>query len=772
MQYRVFDLETTTKSRFKRKASRFHPENFIVAYGWKDRGQEVPTGIYCHTPDDPGHAEFYIPDHIDLLVGHNLKFDMTWIWDHPSFIAFIQRGGRIWDTQLAQYILMGMEQKWHWASLQDCSIYFGGDPKYDIVKEMWESGMDTTEIPEDILMEYLLGGPRAGLGDIGNTEHVFTAQLALAQEQGQLHTIMNRMESLLATTEMEWNGLKVDKELGLSIAKELQAELDSLGAEMTAILPEMPPELEFNWGSAYHVSALLFGGPVVYEKWEQHTCPLTGVPLFAKMDIDEPLLDEEGNQVFFKSGKNAGMPKTRKVKVDDPSRPKGAKKEHMFHFPGMCTPEKGWAGKRTLRDGTPVYSTDKDVIDHLVGHGMGGQLPKLLRARAKLDKDLGTYYIKYDEKKNEYTGMLSLVDEHGILHGSLNHCATKTSRLSSSDPNLQNIPRGDTSDSKKVFVSRFVDGMVVEIDYSQLEVIVQGALSGDKNLCADIIAGVDFHCKRLAAKLNQPYAEVRAICKNDEHPLNPEYSVMRTHIKGFTFQRAYGAGAAAIAASTGMTVEEVETLIANEDKLYPGVGAFDVEIERTILATATTHKEQDPNRDYFFRPFQKGSWTAPTGTKYVWRQWDAPDYMKQQGITMTFSPTERKNWPVQGTGGEVVQMALGKLFRNFVKRGWWSGNKNAKALMVNTVHDCVWYDTQPEVTELVSEVATRVMQNIPAYLKEVFKWSVNVPFRVEAECGPNMKELHHMKTKQIAPCTPEWDTDHEAREYTLSIDII
>lgn len=772
MQVRIFDLETTTAKYFKRKASPFNQQNYIVAYGWKDTGDTENKGFYCQSKDDEAHKNFYIPDHIDLLVGHNLKFDMMWIWEHPSFIKFIERGGKIWDTQLAQYILMAQEQKWHWASLQDCSIYFGGDPKYDIVKDMWESGMDTPEIPEDILMEYLLGGERAGLGDIGNTELVFQGQLAMATEQGQLRTIMNRMESLLATTEMEYNGLKVDRELGVSIAKELEIELAELQEGLVKLLPELPAAAEFNWGSAYHVSALLFGGAMVYEEWEQHLDPLTNEPMFAQMTVKEPMVDDDGNPVLFKSGKNAGEQKTRNVTRPDPSKPKGAKKEKLFMFPGLCVAEKSWAGKRELRCGTPVYSTDKDTIDHLVAHRMGGELPAMLAKRAKLDKDLGTYYLKWDAKKNEFTGMLSMVDGNGMLHGSINHCATKTSRLSSSDPNLQNIPRGDTSDIKRVFISRFADGQMMEIDYSQLEVIVQGALSMDRQLCADIIEGVDFHCKRLSAKLNEPYAQVRAICKDDEHPLNPEYSVMRTHIKGFTFQRAYGAGAAAIAASTGVTVEEVETLIRNEDLLYPGVGAFDNEVEKTILATAQTFKEQDPCRDYAFRVYQKGTWTAPTGTMYRWRQHDAPDYMKRNGVSMTFSPTERKNWPVQGTGGEVVQMALGKLFRNFVKRGWWSGAKNAPALMVNTVHDCVWYDTKPDVTVEVAEVATRIMQNIPAYLMEKFSWEVSVPFRVEAEAGPNMRELHHLKTKQVAPCTPEWLAGGDAVDYTLSIEII
>ena len=113
--------------------------------------------------------------------------------------------------------------------------------------------------------------------------------------------------------------------------------------------------------------------------------------------------------------------------------------------------------------------------------------------------------------------------------------------------------------------------------------------------------------------------------------------------------------------------------------------------------------------------------------------------MKQRGIEDSFSPPELKNYPVQGTGGEVVQMILGKLWRHFVA----NDNYGGLALLVNTVHDCVWTDNHKSVSKEVHADIKRIMENVPQYMKEIYDMDVTVPFPVEVECGPNMLELKH-----------------------------
>ena len=111
---------------------------------------------------------------------------------------------------------------------------------------------------------------------------------------------------------------------------------------------------------------------------------------------------------------------------------------------------------------------------------------------------------------------------------------------------MQNLTRADydaetgkfKSEVKAMFVSRFgEDGRMVEIDYSQLEVVVQGLLSLDKNLCADLNNKVDFHCKRVALKNSVSYEFALFACKKEEHPEHAKWKKERTKCKIFSFQR-------------------------------------------------------------------------------------------------------------------------------------------------------------------------------------------------------------------------------------------
>ena len=107
----------------------------------------------------------------------------------------------------------------------------------------------------------------------------------------------------------------------------------------------------------------------------------------------------------------------------------------------------------------------------------------------------------------------------------------------------------------------------------------------------------------------------------------------------------------------------------------------------------------------------------------------------------TFKPTEMKNYPIQGTGGEIVQMILGLLFRWFVK----TDNFGGLAFLVNTVHDCVWTDAHKSVKLRVAKGMKVIMESVPAALKKFYGMACPVPFPVEVECGPNMLDLHHIE---------------------------
>jgi DNA polymerase I-like protein with 3'-5' exonuclease and polymerase domains len=434
------------------------------------------------------------------------------------------------------------------------------------------------------------------------------------------------------------------------------------------------------------------------------------------------------------------------VKGDDTDKPKGAKQDYGFTFEGYATPNGDWKGKLTDFNGKPVYSTGGDIIEELGTTGI--PFLQALANREKIAKDLGTYYYTADDDGSR-KGMLTCVMPDGIIHHKLNHHITVTTRLSSSDPNLQNVPRPDFDEAlnrakslvKRMFQSRFgEEGVMAEVDYSQLEVVVQGLLSLDPQLLKDLNAGVDFHCKRLSAKLHEDYADVVRKCKVEKLP---DYVQMRTQIKGFTFQRAYGAGPAGIAASTGMSIEEVKELIDVEERLYPQITTFYDSVQASCADTRwpTLVREPLPDNPGVYVQCGRGEYKTPTQARFVFTEAPMLKFLRRrEGRDAGFYRPAIQNWPIQGVGGQLVQYVLGLLVRHFIS----NNNYNGDAYLVNTVHDCVWFDCRnAEVAARVIADVVPIMESIPALLKELFNLDCPVSFPVEAEVGPNMMELKH-----------------------------
>lgn len=749
-KYLVYDRETENHEENKRFSAFFSEKNYTVALGWKKQGDEKCSWRYhkSRAEDTP----LQIDDDVGLLVGHNIKFDLLFGWEDPQLKAFFKRGGRIWDTQYAEYLLEGMHPNSHMNSMDGIIEKYGGRLKIDAVKALWKAGYLTSKIDPDLLIDYLVGSEDEGRnsGDVGNTERIFLGQIAKAKARGMTKMIMARMDGLCATTEMEFNGLHIDVQEAKRRMKIMEADLAKVEQDLQAFIPEMPDGLVFNWASPVHKSALIFGGVIKYKKSAPYLDEATGELVRKKATEDWPLIggepvdprtmnhDEYGlypGQDKYLSGKNKGAGRFKKVSV--PGEIKTKIQEFYHELPGYTTPNPEWKGALTDGSGAVVYSTNDEVIKELGTRDI--PFLKIMAARQSLTKDLGTYYIRYDPKRKDYVGMLTYVRPGvHIIHHSLNHTSTVTSRLSSSEPNLQNIPRGDTSEVKKMFTSRFLNGKMMEVDYSQLEVVVQGLLTGDKNLQEDLRNKVDFHCKRVSAKYGCTYEEALYRCKDDTFPEHKLWKNYRTKCKEFSFQRAYGAGAAAIAFSTGMSIDDVKDLIEAEERMYPGVTEFNDNVEKAVKRSAVAFT--DPMRG--FRVFRRGDWQSPTGTVYTFRSYDAPSYLQERGVKDSFMPTEMKNYPIQGTGGEIVQIILGVLWRHFVS----NDNYGGRALLCNTVHDCVWFDYQPEVEDELAVNVKTIMESVPEVLHRLYGMDVPVPFPVEVEIGDNLynKSVHHI----------------------------
>jgi DNA polymerase I-like protein with 3'-5' exonuclease and polymerase domains len=786
LKYQVFDLETQNHKSKKRVANPFDPRNYVVMRGWKVEGASHGSMTY-HTGKDPSNI-LHIDDDVDVLVGFNIKFDLLFemVADYNNLAKFYKRGGRVWCCQYAEYLLRGQRRKFHMCSLDQIIESYGGRKKIDGVKALWEAGVLTADIDKEMLHDYLCGTKAEGRdsGDIGNTELIYKGQVEEAKALGMYEGILARMDGLACTTEMEYNGIKVEWETATRNMALSMSRKDEANNKLEAFVRDIPAEVKFSWTSPIHKSCLIFGGRIKYSKQDTYLDIVTGKlarlvaterwPLFGGDAIDPAKCvwsESKGCWAFkgpydetrmcwyeqdrYVSGKKIDEPKYKNVKGWGELK---VKYQDFYHdLPGYTKPRDKWKSVLLDGNGDQIYSTASEVIEIISKRNIPFLVDMGIYQR--MSKELSTYYAVVNEK-GEATGMLTCVGEDGIVHHMLNHNTTVTTRLASSNPNMQNIPRADWDDLledvksrvKEMFASRFTwdyceahglpydtqpgwSGVMGEIDYSQLEVVVQGLLSLDKHLCRDLRNKIDFHCKRVALKNSVSYGFALEHCKNSDAKDFKWWKAERTGCKIFSFQRAYGAGAHTIADETGISVQDIKDMIALEEKEYPGVVKFNISVERAVIASAVWFP--DPERGW--RKFRRGQWQSPTGTIYEFRSWDAPKFLREQGIMDSFSPPEMKNYPVQGTGGEVVQIALGKLWRLFVA----TDNFGGLALLVNTVHDCVWVDMHDIIVDIVMPAMMKVMEAIPYYLKQLFGMECPVPFPVDGEVGPNMLDLHH-----------------------------
>jgi DNA polymerase I-like protein with 3'-5' exonuclease and polymerase domains len=381
----TLDVETTISN----KGNPFDETNKLCYVGLLG---STPRTISIEYGDKPyRHKLDEIQKEIDeseILVGFNIKFDLHWLRKYG--INFV--GKRVWDCQLVHFILTG--QQYPYPSLNSVSAYYDLGSKLDVVAtEYWGNKIDTPNIPNDILEEYLIG-------DLQLTQKVYEKQMeefAVSTKPMQ-RLISLHNQDLIILQEMEFNGLLFDENSSNRLAKELEDQIEIIDK----ILFEYHELVEFNPNSTEHVSSLLYGGTIKVRRRE-----VIGV---------------------FKTGTRMGQQKERWV-------------EHEITFPRLINPIKG---SELAKEG--FFSTDDQTLKSLKTRSKYGKdLVEVLVTRATLEKRLSTYYKGLVDLRKEMNW------HEGRLHGQLNQCVARTGRLSSSKPNLQNFD----GEIKTLFGSRY-----------------------------------------------------------------------------------------------------------------------------------------------------------------------------------------------------------------------------------------------------------------------------------------------------------------------------
>lgn len=233
------DTENTTWN----KGNPFDQRNFnvCVSYAHRDEaGELVNRALF----DEDKSTIRALVDAADLLVFFNAKYDLHWL----RRLDVDCEDKRIWCCQVFEFL--HSRQELGYPSLEDAATRYQLGSKLDEVKSYWDRGINTHEIPRDILARY-------AAQDAALTLQVYEAQVAI-QRQHQKMLFSISMQDLKTLQEMEWNGMHYNNKKSLEKAKELETEISATQAKLS-LYHNVP---SFNWASSEHLSALLYGGEI------------------------------------------------------------------------------------------------------------------------------------------------------------------------------------------------------------------------------------------------------------------------------------------------------------------------------------------------------------------------------------------------------------------------------------------------------------------------------------------------------------------------------
>ncbi|MCO6465663.1 MAG: DNA polymerase I [Bradyrhizobiaceae bacterium] len=332
-------------------------------------------------------------------------------------------------------------------------------------------------------------------------------------------------------------------------------------------------------------------------------------------------------------------------------------------------------GKKKTKTG---YSTDVSVLTELADKYPIAQLVLDYR---QVEKLRSTYVDALPRLINPRTGR---------VHTSFNQTVAATGRLSSTDPNLQNIPvRTELGQQiRKAFVPQHPDSVILSADYSQIELRIMAAVSQDENLIQAFHQGEDVHKATAAVLFDVPIAEVT--------------TEQRRIAKTTNFGIMYGQGAFGLAQRLGISRHEGQAIIDNYFGKYGGIKRF---IEETIATT----------RD-------RGYTETLCGRRRYFPLINSNNKALQAGAERACI-----NTPIQGTAADMMKLAMINVHRRMQR-------ENSPALMMLQVHDELLFEVRTADLEALRLLVTEEMQNaLP--LK-------NVPVLVETGFGSSWFEAH------------------------------
>lgn len=316
------------------------------------------------------------------------------------------------------------------------------------------------------------------------------------------------------------------------------------------------------------------------------------------------------------------------------------------------------------------YSTNVDVLNKLLGvHPI---IEYILEYRT-LSK-LNSTYVE---------GLLSVINPNtGRIHSSFNQTVTATGRISSTEPNLQNIPvRTEIGrELRRMFVAESDNEILVDADYSQIELRVLAHISKDSNMTRAFCDNLDIHTETASQVFGVPMSDVD--------------STMRFRAKAVNFGIVYGIGAFSLAQDLKISRKDADDYIKGYLKHYTGVDEY----MKDIVETAR-------DDGYVSTMFNR--------RRYL------PELKASNKITQAFGERVARNAPIQGTAADIIKIAMVNVFNRLKDEG-------LKSRLILQVHDELIIEAIKEEREVVEKILREEMENAA---------KLNVPLVVDMNSG-------------------------------------
>lgn len=282
-------------------------------------------------------------------------------------------------------------------------------------------------------------------------------------------------------------------------------------------------------------------------------------------------------------------------------------------------------------------------------------------------------------------GMLNYVESDGKIHTTFMQRATSTGRLSSREPNLQNLPIRDDEGRalRKMFSSSFEDGTLISADYNQIELRLMANFSGDENMIADYKSGKDIHTATASKIFNLPISEV-----------TPS---MRRVAKSVNFGIIYGISAYGLSQNIKMSQKEASQFIKKYLEIYPKVKEYGDQ----CIAKAR----------------EKGYVSTIMG-----RIRHIPDIKSSNFSVRGFAERVAKNTPLQGSASDIIKIAMIKVYNRIEK-------ENLKSKLILQIHDELVVDCVKGENEKIKKILTDEMESVV---------NLTVPLLVEVKEGKTL----------------------------------